>query len=124
LITDGPGQHSLLVKHLKPVLHQLIANQMFRLVPYQQFAGVVFIESTLCAKVAALFSSFFEARRAWGLLYGFAVLLALQDLVDAYHVSRSAPTMRRVMDNNKSCHHNGSSVVMAKKFFEELFARE
>jgi len=31
LITDVAGQQALLVKHLKPVLHQLIANQMFGL---------------------------------------------------------------------------------------------
>jgi len=60
MITDGPGQHALLVKHLKNVLRLLIANQMFGLVPYQQLATGVFIKSTLCAEVAILFSTFFE----------------------------------------------------------------
>jgi len=54
LIMDGPSQHSLLIKHLKPVLCQLNANQMFGLVPYQQLTAGVFIKSTLCDKVAAL----------------------------------------------------------------------
>jgi len=48
LITDGAGQQALLVKHLKPVLRQLIANQMFGLQTYQLLAAGVFIESTLC----------------------------------------------------------------------------
>jgi len=39
LIMDGPGQHLLLVKHLKPVLRQLIANQMFGLAPYQKLTA-------------------------------------------------------------------------------------
>jgi len=74
LITDGSGRQALLVKHLKPILHQLIANQMFGLVPYQKLATGVFIESTLCAEVASLFSTLFEARQARGLLDGFQVL--------------------------------------------------
>jgi len=53
-------------------------------------AAGVFIESTLCSKVASLFSSLFDIRRKCGLLDGFPVLLALQDLVGAYRDSRSA----------------------------------
>jgi len=84
----------------------------------------VFIESTLCAEVASLFSTLFEACRARGLLDGFPVLQALQDLVDAYCDSRSALTIQWEMDNIKSWPHSGSSVSLARKFFQDLFARE
>jgi len=124
LITDGSDQQVLLVKHLKPVLRQLIANQMFGLLTYQQLAAGIFIESTLCAEVASVFSTLFEARWARGLLDGFPVLQALQDLVDAYRNSRSALTMRREMDNIKLLPHSSSSVALARKFFQDLFVRE
>jgi len=87
----------------------------------------VFIESTLCTEVAAFISTLFEACRARGLLDGFAVLLALQDLVDTYHDTRPALTMRCEIDSIKSWPHNGSSVPLAKFFevlFEDLFVRE
>jgi hypothetical protein len=58
LITHGAGQQALLVKHLEPVLRQLIANQMFGLEVYQMLAAGIFIESTLCTEVASLYSSF------------------------------------------------------------------
>jgi len=124
LITHGAGQQALLVKHLEPVLRQLIANQMFGLQVYQMLAAGVFIESTLCSEVASLFSSLFNTRRKRGLLDGFPVLLALQDLVDAYRDSRSAATMEWDKDNIKSWPEGGSSVAMALKFFQDFFARE
>jgi len=124
LIMNRAGQHALLIQHLKPVLRQLIASQMYWLEACWMLAVGVFIESTLCAEVAALFSTLFEARRARGLLDGFAVLLALQDLVDAYHDTRSSLTMHREIDSIKSWPHNGSSTPLAKNFFEDLFARE
>ena len=68
LITDRASQQALLVKHLKPVLRQLIANQMFGLQTFQLLAAGVFIESTLCSEVASLFSSLFNTRRERGLL--------------------------------------------------------
>jgi len=82
-------------------LRQLIANQMFGLQVYQMLAAGVFIESTLCSEVASLFSSLFNGRRKRGLLDGFLVLLALQDLVDAYRDSRSAATMEQDKNNIK-----------------------
>jgi len=82
-------------------LRQLIANQMFGLLTYQKLALGVFIEFSLCAEVASLFSTFFETRWARGLLDGFPVLQALQELVDVCRDSRSALTMRREMDNIK-----------------------
>jgi len=124
LITHGAGQQALLVKHLEPVLRQLIANQMFGLQVFQMLAAGVFIESTLCPEVAALYSSLFKTRRKRGLLDGFPVLLALQDLVDAYRDSRSAATMERDKNNIKSWPEGGSSVAMARQFFQEFFARE
>ena len=124
LITDGTSQHALLFTHIKPILRQLIACQTYGLESYQMLASGVSIKSTLCAEVAALFSTLFEARRARGLLDGFAVLLALQDLVDAYHDTRSSLTMHREIDSIKSWPHNGSSTPLAKNFFEDLFARE
>ena len=114
LITDGAGQQALLVEHLKPVLRQLIANQMFGLQTYQLLAAGVFIESTLCSEVASLFSSLFNTCQERGLLDGFPVLLALQDLVDAYRDSISALTMQREKDNITSWPHGGSSVVLAR----------
>jgi len=105
-------------------LRQLIANQMFGLQVYQMLAAGVFIESTLCSEVASLFSSLFNTRRKRGLLDGFPVLLALQDLVDAYRDSRSAATMEWDKDNIKSWPEGGSSVAMALKFFQDFFARE
>jgi len=57
-------------------------------------------------------------------LDGFPVLLALQDLVDAYRDSRSALTMQREKDNIKSWPHSGSSVALPRKFFHDFFARE
>jgi len=86
-------------------------------------AAGVFIESTLCSEVATLFSSLFNARRKRGMLNGFPVLLALQDLVDAYRDSRSAATMERDKNNIKSWPEGGSSVVMARQFFQDFFAR-
>jgi len=124
LITDGAGQQALLLKHLKPVLRQLIANQMFGLQTYQLFAVDVFIESTLCCEVVSLFSSLFNTHWERELLDGFPVLLSLQDLVDAYRDSRSALTMQREMDNIKLWPQSGSSVALARKFFQDLFARE
>ena len=114
MITDGGGQQVLPIEHLQPVLRQLIANQMFRLHIYQMLAAGVFIESTLCSEVAFLFSSSFDIRWKRGLLDGFLVLLALQDLVDAYRDSRSALTMQREKDNITSWPHGGSSVVLAR----------
>jgi len=111
LITDGAGQQALLVQHLEPVLLQLIANQMFGLQTYQMFAVGVFIESILCSEEASLFSSLFDTRRKRGLLDGFQVLLALQDLVDAYHDSISALTTQQEKDNITSWPHGGSSVA-------------
>jgi len=105
LITDGSGQQALLVKHLKPILRQLIANQMFGLQTHQLLAVGVFIESTLCSEVVSLFSTLFEARQARGLLDGFPVLQVIQDLVDTYCDSRSVLTMQREMDNIKSWPH-------------------
>jgi len=75
-------------------------------------------------KVASLCSSLFNTRRERGVLNGFPVLLLFQDLVDAYRNSRSAITMQREMDNIKSWPHGGSSVALAQKFFQDLFARE
>jgi len=124
LITHGAGQQALLVKHLEPVLRQLIANQMFGLQVYQVLAVGIFIESTLCTEVASLYSSLFNTRRKRGLLDGFPVLLALQDLVDAYRDSRSAGTMERDKNNIKSWPEGGSSVAMARQFFQDFFARE
>jgi len=121
LITDGPGKHALLVRYLKPVLRQLIACQMYRLEPYHMLVVGVFIMLTLCAEVMAFFSMLIEAQRAQGLLDVFAVLLVLQDLVDAYHNTRSALPMRNEMDSVKSRPHNGSSVPLAKKFSEDFF---
>jgi hypothetical protein len=105
LITDGAVQQALLVTHLKPVLRQLITNQMFGLQTYQLLAVGVFIESTLCSEVVSLFSTLFEARQARGLLDGFPVLQVIQDLVDTYCDSRSALTIQREMDNIKSWPH-------------------
>jgi len=102
LITDEASQQALLLKHLKAVLRQLIANQMFGLQTYQLLTVGVFIESTLCCEMASLLSSLFDTRWERGLLDGFPVLLSLQDLVDAYRNSRSALTMQREMDNIKS----------------------
>jgi len=124
LITDGASQQALLVKHLEPVLCQLIANQMFGLQTYQMLAVGVFIESMLCREVASLFSSLFNICWKRGLLDGFPVLLALQDLVDAYRDSRSVITMERERDNITSWPHRGSSVVLAQQFFLDFFARE
>jgi len=124
LITDGAGQQALLVQHLEPVLRQLIANQMFGLQTYQMLAAGVFIESTLCSEVASLFSSLFNTRRRRGLLDGFPVLLALQDLVDAYRDSRSTLTMQQEKDNITSWPHGGSSVALARQFFLDFFARK
>jgi len=55
LITDGSGQQVLLIKHLKPVLRQLIANQMFELQTFQLLAVGVFIETTLRGSLSLLF---------------------------------------------------------------------
>jgi len=74
--------------------------------------------------VASLFSSLSNTYQERGLLDGFPVLLALQDLVDAYHDSRSALTMQLEKDNIKSWPHGGSSVALARKFFHDFFARE
>ena len=122
LITDGAGQQALLVQHLEPVLRQLIANQMFRLQTYQMLVTGVFIESTLCSEVASLFSSLFNTHWKRGLLDGFPVLLALQDLVDAYSNSRSALTMQQEKDNITSWPHSGSRVALARKFFHSFFS--
>jgi len=65
-----------------------------------------------------------NTRRKRGLLDGFPVLLALQDLVDAYRDSRSAATMERDKNNIKSWPEGGSSVAMARQFFQDFFARE
>jgi len=124
LITDGAGQQALLVQHLEPVLRQLIANQMFGLQTYQILAAGVFIESTLCSEVASLFSSLFNTRWRRGLLDGFPVFLALQDLVDAYRDSRLALTMQREKDNITSWPHGGSSVALARQFFLDFIVRE
>ena len=99
---------------IEPVLHQLIANQMFGLQVHHMLAAGIFIESTLCTEVAALYASLFKTRRKRGLLDGFPVLLALQDLVDAYRDSRSAATMERDKNNIKSWPEGGSSVAMAR----------
>jgi len=97
---------------------------MFGLQTYQMLAAGVFIESTLCSEMASLFSSWFNIRRKRGLLDGFPVLLALQDLVDAYRDSRSALTMEQERDNITSWPHGGSSVALARQFFLDFFARE
>jgi len=57
-----------------------------------------------------------------GLLDGFPVLLALQDLVDAYSNSRSALTMQQEKDNITSWPHSGSRVALARKFFHSFFS--
>jgi len=112
LITDGAVQQALLVTHLKPVLRQLITNQMFGLQTYQLLAVGVFIESTLCSEVVSLFSSLFNNCQERGLLDGFLVLLSLQDLVDVYPDSRSALNIQREMYNIKLWSHGGSSVSL------------
>ena len=126
LITDGTSQHAILVTHIKHILRQLIACQRYGLESYQTLASDVSIKSTLCAEVAALFSMLFEAQRARGLLDCFSVLLALQDLVDAYRDTRFALTMRREMDSInfaiKLWPHNGTCLPLARKYFEDLFA--
>jgi len=122
LITDGTSQHALLFTHIKPILRQLIACQTYGLESYQMLASGVSIKSTLCAEVAALFSMLFDAQRARGLLDGFSVLLALQDVVDAYRNTRFALTMRCEMDSMKLWPHNGTSLPLARKYFEDLFA--
>jgi len=97
---------------------------MYGLEPYQMLVAGVFIELTLCAEVVAFFPTLFEAQRTQGPVDGFSVLLALQDLINAYSDTRFALAMRREMDIVKSWPHNGSSVPLAKKFFEDLFALE
>ena len=124
LITDGTGQQALLVQRLEPVFRQHIANQIFGLQTYQMLAAEVFIKSTLCSEVATLFSSLFNTRWRRGLLDGFPVLLALQDLVDAYRDSRSAHTMQQEKDNITSWPHSGSSVALARQFFLDFSALE
>ena len=69
-------------------------------------------------------SSLFNTRRKRGMLDGFQVLLALQDLVDAYRDSRSVATMQRDKDNIKSWPDGCSSVAMALNFVQYFFARE
>ena len=66
-----------------------------------------------CSEVTSLFSSLFDMRRKRALLDGFPVLLALQDLVDAYRDSRSALTMERERANITSCPHG----VLAWRWF-------
>jgi len=97
---------------------------MFGLHIYQMLAVGVFIESTLWSEVASLFSSLFNARWNRGLLDGFLVLLALQDLVDVYCDLRSALTMEGEKDNFKLCPHSGYSVALALKFLHHFFARD
>jgi len=87
-------------------------------------AACVFIKSTLCSEVASLLSSLFDTRQKRRLLDGFLVPLALQDLVDTYHDSRSAVTMQREKDNIKLWPDGGSSVALARIFFHDFFAHE
>jgi len=74
LIKPGADHQALLVKHLEPVLRQLIANQMFGLQVHQMLAAGIFIESTLYTEVAPLYASLFKTRRKRGLLDGFPVV--------------------------------------------------